>query len=440
MKLLIGSLWIVTVLCAYWYGASQVKPHQPAVTVAVNTAMDAAESDGQNIAGSTGGRADEQATGTEPVTNAESADRPITVGDAILQTRALLSEMGWSPTMASIAKAYGIVSQLNAEQTLAALNQLEYSDSPEGLQMTIMFINRLAELSPLQALDYVNLNVTGSMQKDGIMSSVIATWANSDPHAALQWYLSQPEDTRQQAMGRFTLRGLYSSLAKQDLDAAISSIETDLDASDFEAIEHAVSSTARHLHNTAEFEYLLERVQAMDNDSALQAVFSQWLTNDPDEALARLDLISNPEQKQDIEERAFRNWLVRDPEEAAERFMQRAAPEQRQSRAKVVVESMSFNQPEQALSWLNRQTDIDTQPLTAELITRSAYRNPQFADQNLHRITNQDKLTQLTSNIYKSYGRYSQAKAEEFLSRQSPVIREQVLTRLRKVEEMRSRG
>ena len=439
MKLLIGSLWIATVICAYWYGTSQLNSQQTAGPGYINITTDAAKADKQNVAGSKVLPVDEE-TAEGAVTNAESAYKPVTVDDAIAQTQALLGDMGWSPTMAIIAKAYAIVSKLNLEQTLAALNQLEYGDSPESLQITMLFINRLAELSPLQAIDYVNLNVTGSMQKDGAMAAVIATWADSDPHAALQWYLSQPEDTRQQAMGRFALGGLFSSLARQDLDAAISSIETDFDANDFEAIQYAIGSTARSLQKTEDFEYLLERVQAMDNDSALQAVFSSWLTKDPDEALARLDLISDPKQRQAIEERAFRNWMVRKPAEAADRFMQRAAPDQRQSRAKVVVESMSFNQPEQALSWLNRQTDIDTQPLTSELISRSAYRNPQFADQNLHRITNQDNLTVLTSRIYQSYGRYSQAKADEFLSRQSPAIREQVLTRLKRVEEIRARG
>lgn len=439
MKLLIGSLWIATVLCAYWYGTSQVNPHQPAGLGSANSLTDAAEPDGQNETASTVLPVDEE-TDERAVSNTESAHKTVTVDEAVAQTQVLLGDMGWSPTMASIAKAYAIVSQLNLEQTFAALNQLEYGDSPESLQITLLFINRLAELSPLQAIDYVNLNVTGSMQKDGAMAAVIATWADSDPHAALQWYLSQPEDTRQQAMGRFALGGLFSSLARQDLDAAISSIETDFDASDFKAIEYAVSSTARNLQNTEQFEYLLERVQAMDNESALQAVFSNWLAREPDEALARLDLISDPKQQQAIEERAFRSWMVRRPEEAAERFMQRAAPDQRQSRAKVVVESMSFNQPELALSWLSRQTDIDAQPLTSELISRSAYRNPQFADQNLHRITNQDNLSVLTSRVYQSYSRYSQAKADEFLSRQSPAIREQVLTRLKRVEAIRSRG
>ena len=439
MKLLIGSLWIATVFCAYWYGTSQVNPHPPAGLVSVNPLTDAAEPKRLNEAGSTVLPVDAE-TGEGAVTTTKSAHKPVMVDDALAKIESLLSGMGWSPTMASIAKAYAIVSQLNLEQTLVALNQMENTDSPENLQITMLFINRLAELSPLQAVDYVNLNVTGSMQKDGAMAAVIATWADADPHAALQWYLSQPEDTRQQAMGRFALAGLFSSLARQDLDAAISSIESDFDASDFEAIQYAISSTARSLQNTEEFEYLLERVQAMDNDSALQAVFSSWLAKEPDEALARLDLISDPEQKQAIEERAFRSWMVREPEEAAERFMQRAAPDQRQSRAKVVVEAMSFNQPEQALSWLNRQTDIDTQPLTSELISRSAYRNPQFADQNLHKITEQDDLTRLTSRVYQSYSRYSQAKADEFLSRQSPAIREQVLTRLKRVEEIRSRG
>ncbi|MCP4866435.1 MAG: hypothetical protein GY897_21055 [Alteromonas sp.] len=439
MKLLIGLLWMATVLCAYWYGTSQVNSHQSVGPGSVNSLTDAAEPKRLNGAGSTVLPVDAE-TGEGAVTTTESAHKPVTVDDALAKIESLLSGMGWSPTMASIAKAYAIVSQLNLEQTLAALNQMENTDSPENLQITMLFINRLAELSPLQAVDYVNLNVTGSMQKDGAMAAVIATWADSDPHAALQWYLSQPEATRQQAVGRFALGGLFSSLARQDLDAAISSIETDFDANDFEAIDYAVSSTARSLQNTEDFEYLLDRVQAMDNDSALQAVFSSWLTKDPDEALARLDLISDPKQRQAIEERAFRNWMVRKPAEAADRFMQRAAPDQRQSRAKVVVESMSFNQPEQALSWLNRQTDIDTQPLTSELISRSAYRNPQFADQNLHRITNQDNLTVLTSRIYQSYGRYSQAKADEFLSRQSPAVREQVLTRLKRVEEIRSRG
>ena len=439
MKLLIGSLWIATVFCAYWYGTSQVNPHPPARLVSVNPLTDTAEPDRHNVTSSAILPIYEE-TGAGPEANIESAHKPVTVDDALAKIESLLSGMGWSPTMASIAKAYAIVSQLNLEQTLAALNQMENTDSPESLQITMLFINRLAELSPLQAVDYVNLNVTGSMQKDGAMAAVIATWADSDPHAALQWYLSQPEDTRQQAMGRFALGGLFSSLARQDLDAAISSIETDFDANDFEAIQYAIGSTARSLQKTEDFEYLLERVQAMDNDSALQAVFSSWLAKEPDEALARLDLISDPEQKQVIEERAFRSWMVREPEEAAERFMQRAAPDQRQSRAKVVVEAMSFNQPEQALSWLNRQTDIDTQPLTSELISRSAYRNPQFADQNLHKITNQDDLTRLTSRVYQSYSRYSQAKADEFLSRQSPAIREQVLTRLKRVEEIRSRG
>ena len=439
MKLLIGLLWMATVLCAYWYGTSQVNSHQSVGPGSVNSLKDTAEPDRHNVTSSAILPIYEE-TGAGPEANIESAYMPVTVDDAVAQTQALLGDMGWSPTMASIAKAYAIVSQLNLEQTLAALSQLEYADSPESLQIKMLFINRLAELSPLQAVDYVNLNVTGSMQKDGAMAAVIATWADSDPHAALQWYLSQPEATRQQAVGRFALGGLFSSLARQDLDAAISSIETDFDANDFEAIDYAVSSTARSLQNTEDFEYLLNRVQAMDNDSALQAVFSSWLTKDPDEALARLDLISDPKQRQAIEERAFRNWMVRKPAEAADRFMQRAAPDQRQSRAKVVVESMSFNQPEQALSWLNRQTDIDTQPLTSELISRSAYRNPQFADQNLHRITNQDNLTVLTSRIYQSYGRYSQAKADEFLSRQSPAVREQVLTILKRVEEIRSRG
>lgn len=439
MKLLIGLLWMATVLCAYWYGTSQVNSHQSAGPGSVNSLTDTAEPDSHNVTSSAILPIDEE-TGAGPEANIESAYKPVTVDDAVAQTQALLGDMGWSPTMASIAKAYAIVSQLNLEQTLAALRQLEYGDSPESLQINMLFINRLAELSPLQAVDYVNLNVTGSMQKDGAMAAVIATWADSDPHAALQWYLSQPEATRQQAVGRFALGGLFSSLARQDLDAAISSIETDFDANDFEAIDYAVSSTARSLQNTEDFEYLLDRVQAMDNDSALQAVFSSWLTKDPDEALARLDLISDPKQRQAIEERAFRNWMVRKPQEAADRFMQRAAPDQRQSRAKVVVESMSFNQPDQALSWLNRQTDIDTQPLTSELISRSAYRNPQFADQNLHRITEQDNVTILTSRIYQSYSRYSQAKADEFLSRQSPAVREQVLTRLKRVEEIRSRG
>ena len=84
MKLLIGSLWIATVICAYWYGTSQLNSQQTAGPGYVNITTDAAKADKQNVTGSQVLPVDEE-TAEGAVTNAESAYKPVTVDDALKQ-------------------------------------------------------------------------------------------------------------------------------------------------------------------------------------------------------------------------------------------------------------------------------------------------------------------------------------------------------------------
>ncbi|NVK54531.1 MAG: hypothetical protein HWE26_02860 [Alteromonadaceae bacterium] len=442
MKLLIGSLWLLSLIGAYWFGAIQPSS-------GLDSAPDLQATASQHVKPSS-----EHASASERMTNAAplltSADviqrggaevnQPATVmsvDDVVNKTQQLLQGTGFTASMSKLVEAYLLIEKLDLAQVIDALGLIEFGSSPGEMQIVRLYLSRLAELAPMQAMDYVTQQFEDRRNKKMAASTVLAVWADKEPQAALDWYINQPSDTHSDDLGNLVLLGLFANVARQDLNQALNTLTTSLDSDDYKAIDMAIRGTASALNSTEDFELLLERVQAMDNDKALEIVIANWVNKDPYTALAKMETLGDDTRSKELERNVFRSWMYRDPDTAVETYMQSAPPGERQGRAKMVARTLSMDNPQKALDWLQKQPDINTEGLFSEVLHNASFRNPQFAEDNLHLVTDPDKLKSLTADIYRTYGRYSQTKADAFLARQPAKLREQVLEDIKLVEEYR---
>ncbi|MDC8830007.1 hypothetical protein [Alteromonas gilva] len=445
MKLRIGALWLLSLIGAYWFGATQVDSDlDSAPDLSAPTSQHTNVPKDQQTAGVAGGGAGAE----EPLLTrvdalqqeSSEADQPATVlsvDDVVNKTRQLLQGTGFASSMAKIVEAYQLVELLDVAQVTDALDMLGTGSSSGEMQITQLYLSRLAELAPMQAMDYVIQQFEGGRSKIMAASTVLAVWAEKAPQAALDWYINQPSETLSDELGSPVLYGLFASIARQDLNQAMNNLTTSLDSDNFKEIDMAIRGTVSALDSTEDFELMLEKVQVLDNDQALEIVMSNWIDKDPYAALAKIESLGDDARAKELEQNVFRNWMFKDPDTAVETYMQRAEPGERQGRAKLVAQTLSATNPQKAIDWLQKQSDINPDGLFSDVLERASFRNPQFAEDNLQLVTEPDNLKSLASNIYRSYGRYSQTKADAFLARQPPKLREQVLEHFKKIEEYR---
>lgn len=434
MRILLGVLWLLSLVGAYFYGASQ-----PSSQVSVSESpANVSQQGGDNRKGNNTGD-------TEParmvnivssqaanVTNMAPATE-LSVDEVLAQTKQLLS--GSMQSMSSIAKAYGLVATLNLEQALEGLSLLETGDESTDWPLLQLYLNRVAELSPMQAIDFVNFNMNAGRSQEMALTSVLASWSETDPEAALAWYLTEQKQANIQGMAVYALIDLYGGLAREDFTYAVNSLASNFEKTDYDKIDLAVMGLVRSAKTSDDLEYLFEYVKNSDNQKALHTLFTTWVQKDPQDALLRLDELNDPALADRIENGAFRQWMMKSPDEAVDTFMRRATPEQRQSRAKVVVDALSFANPEKALTWLNDQPDIEADKLTFDLMRQASFRYPQFAADNLHKLANTEQRVKLSAQIYYNFKQYSQSKADEFLAGQPAQVHPEIVAEIKRMEK-----
>lgn len=425
MKMLYGVLWLVSLVGAFFYGTSQqsapmsVSEHRANENNTGNTEPARMVNVGSSQAAN--------ATKMAPTTELSAAE-------VLAQTKQLLA--GSMQSMSGIAKAYGLVATLNLEQALDGLSRLEIGDESTDWPLLQMYLNRVAELSPMQAIDFVNVNMSASRSQEMALTSVLASWSETDPEAALAWYLTKQKEASIQGMAVYALIDLYGGLAREDFTYAVNSLASNFEKTDYNQIDLAVMGLVRSAQSTDDLEYLFEYVRTSDNQKALHTLFASWIQKHPPDALARLDELNDQALADRIENGAFRQWMMRSPDKAVDTYMRRATPEQRQSRAKVVVDALSFANPEKALTWLNNQPDIETEKLTFDLMRQASFRNPQFAADHLHNLANTEQRVKLSAQIYHNFKQYSQSRADEFLASQPTQVYSQIVAEIERLEKV----
>ncbi|GGF68798.1 hypothetical protein GCM10011338_21260 [Alteromonas lipolytica] len=263
----------------------------------------------------------------------EPTETALTGAELVAETKRLLASAQFGSSMAAVARGYQMVSALNAEQTLEALNLLDLYDDPESMRLVHMFLEHLASLSPLEAMDFVATNLHSARQKEMASFTVLRAWAEAQPEAALDWYLSDPDEANSGSLSHYGLMTLYFSYAEKNIEQAVSSVANRFSKTDYAAIEMAFSGIASSLKTTADFEFVLANLAELDNEKALSRVYLSWASIDPHSALNRLASQTNSESREHIKETVYRQWMYDSPAEASVAYMESAPPAERQSRA-----------------------------------------------------------------------------------------------------------
>ncbi len=425
MKYLVGLLWLLTIAVAFRLGIGLHQPSAPLQfeepNAQVNQQYDSPKSDsffsflGDDEDHQKSDRTEIETSRQQKATQqtGNTYQPPVGLEDTVQEVSRLLLNSS-AMNMSKLARAYNLVQQLEQADLLTAIEQLDPNTTdPKQVKLLSLFLSRYAELDPREAITYVDNNINAKTTKKYGYSTVLTAWAETDPISALDWFKNNANAdlVNERNSG---LAGIFDGLAQQDLNLAMDNLDQFLDNP--RSISSAVSGLAYSLSSEQDFNRLLDKTKDLDNHRLTQTVVSMWARKSPEQALSWVTSVDDNKQQSELEKKLYRTWLYTDPDTAAERYMASADSSNIQSRAKLVVRSLSYQSPEKAMNWINQQSDIDSQPLLADLVKRSTYRNPDFAAKHLNLLKDKNDIVAKSVSIYMSFERSSQTKADDFLA------------------------
>ncbi|MCF2948367.1 hypothetical protein L0668_09635 [Paraglaciecola aquimarina] len=332
--------------------------------------------------------------------------------DILLQVKELLDN-GSGMNMAELAQAYNLLLQLNPEQLLQALSDIDTKVlDEESSKLFSLLLSRYAEFEPQSAMAFVEHQVLSNKAQTAGRTTVLSTWADSDPLAALDWFNLNVNSQSIKLNG--VLIEIFAGIAKQDVNLAIDNLSPFL--RDRRALSLAVSGLAKSLSTSEDFVHVLDKTKDMDNKDLTQNIVRAWTSKAPEDVLQWVSTIEDKAEQNKLEESVYRTWLYTDADKAAEMYMNTAGSANRQKRASFVAKSLSFTSPEKALSWVQEQVDVDTNTLMKNVVKSSTYRQPEFAANNLDLFTDKKEYLAISMRVYSSYQKVSQTQADNFLN------------------------
>jgi hypothetical protein len=407
LKILITVSWICTIGLAffagsYWHKSTSYTEHSSEVEV---------RSLISSIPQVTTNATQETALSKELTDSVAATEQKQVANQSTLNQVISMFKGVYGQDLGSIASAYNLITNMSEEDLLSDLEYLRaYANDPEYSLTLSLYLDRYASIAPYKALTFALNNITSQQIRLGAISIALSKWAQKDPTLALDWY----NGNREELSSRFNpiLSGIFANMATKNQDLAIQLLQDYTD--DRTELSLAISGITLNLKESADFINLLEKTAYLDSSNAQRSILSAWLRANPEGTLDWFSELPESSNKDKTEELIFGSYINTDASNAADWYMSRATSDQLQSRANKIIGRWSFSNPEDALKWVSRQTDIDAQQATKELLLNAALSDPSLVTNNLHLLTSNKDKADASARIFITLKRESSAKAQMF--------------------------
>jgi hypothetical protein len=239
-------------------------------------------------------------------TNSTATTKQPVVSDVLEELKSLLGNGGQSIDMAAIAESYNLVKKLTEQQLIDALTQLKGDlNNPNSLMPLMVILSQYAQKNPQRSVEFVQDNMSSTRSKTIAMSSIISSWAKSDPVATYDWYMMTKENNDSGGLlgtNAIGLSSIFKGLAKRDINDAIEKL-ADL-TGDRMGLSMAVSGMTGELTDKAEFTDFIVKTSEFDDKSARDGAIRTWAMKNPQEMTDWLDTIDNSQDKTALQEKS----------------------------------------------------------------------------------------------------------------------------------------
>ena len=286
---------------------------------------------------------------------ADEAKRLFDSGDVAGALQKILNAPGQMGRMEALL---GFVKTLDADGVEAAMPFVRGMGRGGDQFMSMgLLMGRYAELDPERALAYVGKQ--GGMERGFGTSSILRTWAASDPRAAADYLTTNVLGSGgDDWMLRRTAGSLASEWAKQDSDAALAWATSLPDEVKGDAMNNIVEQlTAQDPLEAAKVAMGFDGEQ---RERSLRTIADQWSRNSPEDAVKWAESLTVEGKTQALEE-AVESWVGKDTD-AAVAYMAKMDQGERDQIMKEVVEQWGRKGAEAqpaAAEWVASQPDGD---------------------------------------------------------------------------------
>ena len=352
----------------------------------------------------------------------------------------------------------GFVKTLDAEGVEAALPFVRGMGRGGDQFMSMgLLMGRYAEIDPERALTYVGKQ--GGMERGFGTSSILRTWAASDPRAAADYLTNNVLGSGgDDWMLRRTAGSLASEWAKQDSDAALAWATGLPDEVKGDAMNNIVEQLTSQ--DPLEAAKVAMGFEGEQRERSMRTIADQWSRNEPEDAVKWAESLTIEGKTEAIEE-AVENWVRKDTD-AAVAYMDNMDQGERDDIMKEVVEQWgrkgAESQPaaadwvaaqpegkgkvdatgeivgqwmrsdaEAASTWLGEQPEGDAKDrgISALLRDRSVREDPELAVAWADSISNQEMRSEQVERSARSWLASDRAAALEYLEQSNSLSAEQ---------------
>ncbi len=267
-------------------------------------------------------------------------------------------------------------------------------------------------------------------EKDDARKLLVQRWAELDPAAALQWSLSQPDENpyTQPFMG-----SVFATWAASDPEAALQAAaglgEERLRRGALQSVINAVSKTDyRRAH-----QLMQQHAEIMTNSWRYHSIFREWGREDPQAAVQAAMAISNPQERHGALTGAYQGWAADNPEAAFLAVQQMEPGRTRKNMFGNILQQISTKDPQAALEMYGQLSPGDVQSWTVQQIYSNwGASEPQLAMEHaMQNLIASNTRNQAISGIMQ---RWYYANREEAMAAveqmDNPVIKNRILQSL----------
>ena len=256
--------------------------------------------------------------------------------------------------------AHEIAADSDVSQLKVAMDYfLQSDDHFYNHNIVFVFLERLIEIGPQKALDYIEVAATHGEARQSMRASVLTTWARSEPENALRY---------------------LADLGQQDR---------------FEIAQRLLRDS---VFIASGFDEQLAAMLGARGEALRQAYRAQM--GDPAEAFERM-LAGNGIQRQNGLSTALFRWAESDPAAATQRILEMPEGRERQMLLSVVVSSVARNDAFKAYEFLNATIGENLQlesQVIGQMMQQDAVRGLSYLDDFVRKNGNRHSITSAISN------------------------------------------
>ena len=341
-----------------------------------------------------------------------SESSPSSMEDITAEVGELLAAIEENPRQAKpILKLVALLEALSTEELLALAPLFENSNEFQRNQLNKMITAQLIEKAPEQALAFAQRY--NPMPEFPIYLTLIkAQVAEKRPDLGFE-YLNQMLELAHEDIDLSANSTLLNVLAKADLTQLIDTLEVFKDMG--VSLESSLTSIGLELETSEEHLNLFNELRRLDDMPILNSAIINWVKIDPTALFERLEQIEDTAERENLEQTAFYFWMINSPEDAADHFVANASNEIKT--LKDIMRAWPEDRAADALSWISKQSNIDTNRFKIDYLKKLSYSEPEVVQSHLADINlNDDEKIDFYRNLYNSFKSKSSKDAEQFLN------------------------